>query len=85
MKKSTEKTNDSESVETWDESSNNSNEDSTDDSMSKEETIEEVNYYSRKSSELFDSIMNSQMDINEKNNTYSIIEKEFQVKKILLN
>ena len=66
-------------------SSNNSNEDSTDDSMSMKETTEEVKDYSRKPSELFDSIINSQMNIDEKNNTYSIIEKELQRKMILLN
>ena len=66
-------------------SSNNSNEDSTDDSMSMKETTEEVKDYSRKSSKLFDSIINSQIDINEKKNTYSIIKEELQVKMILLN
>ena len=66
------------------ESSNNSNEDSTDDSMSMKETTEEVKYYSRKSSKLFDLIINSQMDIDEKNNLYSSIKKELQVKMILL-
>ena len=85
MKKSTENTIDSESVETWEGSSNNSNEDSTDDSMSMKETTEEVKDYSRKSSKLFDSIINSQIDINEKKNTYSIIKEELQVKMILLN
>ena len=53
--------------------------------MSMKETTEEVKDYSRKSSKLFDSIINSQMDIDEKNNTYSSIEKEHQVKMILLN
>ena len=41
--------------------------------------------YSRKSSELFDSIMSSQMDIDQKNNIYSIIEKELQDKMTSLN
>ena len=50
-----------------------------------EATTEEVKDYSRKSSKLFDSIINSQMDIDEKNNKYSIIEKELQNKMILLN
>ena len=67
------------------ESSNNCNEDITDDSMSMKETTEELNDYSRKSSKLFDSIINSQIDKNEKKNAYSSIKKELQIKMILLN